>query len=93
MQLATDPQFTAGLRNLALGEQNQMHISGLLDGPYYARLATDGGRIIAGPVDFQVKHRNLANALLLFGIGLVLFLTLLAVMVRFTRVPSPESVV
>lgn len=92
MQLAIDPGFSAGVRNLALGEQNRVHISGLLDGSYYARLVTDTGRTIAGPLGFQVKHRNLADALLLFGIGLALFLGLLAVMLRFTLCPSREQV-
>jgi len=85
VQLSEDPQFQDSARQLAVARQNQVHISGLSDGLYFAQLLNGSGEIIAGPIEFEVRHRNLADALWLFGTGLALFLTLLLVLLWVSR--------
>ena len=84
LQVATDPSFSSLLRNLTLQEQEKVHLSGFTDGAYYVRLLDDQHQILTNKVEFQVKHRDLQSAWLLFATGLTLFIALLVSIYRFT---------
>jgi hypothetical protein len=85
LQVANDPQLQQTVRSMALQGQSEVHLSGFRNGEYYAQLFNDTGVALGAPVQFQVQHRDLGNATLLFCLGAVLFAFLLALLVRFTR--------
>lgn len=72
-------------RLIALREQNQVHLSGLSDGRYKARLKDVVGNAVSSQISFEVRHRDLGTAWTLFGIGMALFVFLVGLVVRFNK--------
>jgi len=85
LQVATDQSFQTLVRDLKLRGQKQVHLSGFTDGSYFVRLVDDERQLLTNEVSFQVKHRDLQMAWLLFAVGLVLFVLLLFSIIRFTH--------
>lgn len=87
LQVSTDVAFEELVRvvplNLQVVEKSQIHISGLVDGFYYARLAAADGAPASGVAEFEVRHRQLGTALVIFCVGAALFVALIAVVWRF----------
>lgn len=87
LQVGGDSEFHDLIRvvplNVQVVEKSQIHISGLTDGVYYARLTTGGGDPLTDVVRFEVQHRELGTALLIFFIGAALFVALIVVVLRF----------
>ena len=85
LQISRDAAFTHRLRELRLPQQNKVHLSGFENGLYYARLVGEQRQPLSAMIQFRVQHHSLKNAFLLFGIGLLLFILLLACLLQFTR--------
>jgi len=85
--ISTDAAFTHRIYDLPLPGQNKVHLSGFEDGLYFARIVGEQLQPLSATVQFRVQHPSLNNAFLLFGIGLLLFLLLLACLLRFIRKP------
>jgi len=85
LQVATDAGLQKVIRSLHLQGQAKVHLSGFGDGVYYARLAAPDGQWLSAPARFEVQHRDLGLASLLFAIGAGLFCFLLATLFRFNR--------
>ncbi len=85
LQIANDPGFRSLVRNLTLRAQHQIHLSGLENGVFYARLVNQQGQVLSSTAHWEVKHRSLQTAWLLFSIGLFLFSLLLFFAFRYTR--------
>jgi hypothetical protein len=82
--IASDPDFHHVMRRLSLASQHQVHLSGFSDGSYYARLLDANGNVLAPDAGFDVTHRNLGLASMLFALGAGLFVFLLVTLFRFT---------
>jgi len=87
LQVATDSEFNQLIRNINLKGQTQVHLSGFEDGIYIARLLK-GNVALTQPARFEVQHRELSDAVLLFAIGAALFVLLVVTLLRFSR---PQS--
>lgn len=87
LQVATDSEFNQLIRNIKLKGQTQVHLSGFEDGIYIARLLK-GNVALTQPARFEVQHRALSDAVLLFAIGAVLFMLLVVTLLRYSR---PQS--
>lgn len=85
LQVSTDPRFEKLLHNLKLVAQSQVHLSGFDDGDYFARVISPSGQPSASTAQFSVAHRDLNTATGLFGLGAVLFVLLVACLIRFTQ--------
>lgn len=87
LQVSIDAGFGDLVRvvplNIQVIEKAQIHISGLADGVYYARLASGEGRPLSDVARFEVRHRELGTALLIFFVGAALFIALIVVVLRF----------
>lgn len=87
LELAADNRFKKTIRSVPLNsqivEKAQVHISGLSDGDYFARLLAEDASPVSDTVVFRVQHRDLGTALSIFAIGAALFITLIAVVIRF----------
>lgn len=92
LELALDSGFARPVRTVPLNsqilEKGQVHISGLQDGEYVARLVSESYEPLSNVVRFDVRHRSLKLALLIFSVGAVLFTILLALVFRFSRQES-----
>jgi len=81
---SSDKTFTRQTFNIT--GQRQATLSGFADGIYQARLVDSQGD--SAPVliaEIHVQHRPLTQALVLFGIGLMAFLLLTGLLLRFNR--------
>jgi hypothetical protein len=79
-----DKAFTGQTFNIT--GQRQATLSGFADGIYQARLVDSQGN--KAPVliaEVYVQHRSLTQALILFGIGLMAFILLTGLLLRFNR--------
>lgn len=85
LQVGVDPQLLQLERSIYLQGQNQAHLSGFSNGEYYARLVGTDGLVLSNSVHFQVQHRDLGTATLLFCLGAVLFVFLVVSLMRFTH--------
>jgi hypothetical protein len=85
VQIASDPSFNQLVRSIKLTNQNLVHLSGFPDGTYHIRLLEDNQPIQSGAVSFEVKHRQLDNAVALFIVGLFLFVFLILTLYHFNR--------
>ena len=88
LQVAADSEFTRLTRSLQLAGQDQVHLSGFADGVYFARLLDNAGASLSNTVRFEVEHRSLRSASLLFSVGAALFGFLVVTLFRFTRSDS-----
>ena len=88
LQVGRDREFDQVMRSLQLTGQDQVHLSGFEDGVYFARLLSDTGASLSNTVRFDVEHRSLRSASLLFSIGAALFGSLVVTLFRFTRSDS-----
>lgn len=92
LELALDSGFARPVRTVPLNsqilEKGQVHISGLRDGDYVARLVSESYEPLSNVARFEVRHRNLKIALLIFAVGAVLFAVLLAMVFRFSKQES-----
>jgi len=66
------------------GANHALFLSGLADGTYYFTLQDENGARSA-PLELSVTHQSLAQALWLSAIGALVFLSVLAVIVRGAR--------
>jgi hypothetical protein len=85
VQIASDPSFNQLVRSIKLTNQNLVHLSGFPDGTYHIRLLEDNQSIQSSAVSFQVKHRQLDDAVALFIVGLSLFVFLIITLYHFNR--------
>jgi hypothetical protein len=85
LQLASDESFATLVNELTLRNQQQVHLSGLSDGRYFARVLDNNGASLTDSVSFTVQHRDVRIAWSLFFTGLSLFVLLIFIMRRFTR--------
>lgn len=85
LQISFDPSFKKVIRNIKLTNQNRIHLTGFDDGHYYTRLINNDNTVISEVSSFRVKHRQLRNAVILFFIGLTLFVFLIVTLYRFSR--------
>ena len=85
LEVGTDAEMRDVTRTLTLVGQNQVHLSGFEDGVYFARLQDGAGTTLSNTIRFEVEHRSLQSASLLFAIGAGLFAFLLVTLFRFTR--------
>jgi hypothetical protein len=85
VQIASDPSFNQLVRSIKLTNQNLVHLSGFPDGTYHIRLLEDNQPIQSSAVSFEVKHRQLDDAVALFIIGLSLFVFLIITLYHFNR--------
>ena len=71
---------------LYLGRDRATTLSGLADGSYQVRMATNAAPLkTTDTVSFTVKHHSLGDALAFFGSGAVIFLILLVLLLRGGR--------
>jgi hypothetical protein len=80
LQQSTSLTFTAP-HNRQLTPQGSLTITGLPDGEYYFRLV-DGEAQLSDPLQVTVEHHTLERAGLFFALGLVLFIILVATILR-----------
>lgn len=85
VQIASDPSFNQLVRSIKLTNQNLVHLSGFPDGTYHIRLLEDNQPIQSSAVSFEVKHRQLDDAVALFIVGLSLFVFLIITLYHFNR--------
>ena len=85
VQVSTDPQAQQLVRSLSLQGQSQVHLSGFDNGVYFARLLNRGDVPLTRATRFEVQHRALPDAMVLFAIGAGLFVFLMVTLLRFTR--------
>lgn len=85
LQVALDDGFNQIVRDLSLTRQNKVHLSGFKDGSYFVRVTDSRGVPLTITAHFQVQHRDLTMATLLFALGATLFVFLLVTLFRFTR--------
>ena len=85
VQVSTDPQAQQLVRSLSLQGQSQVHLSGFDNGVYFARLLNRGDVPLTRATRFEVQHRALSDAMVLFAIGAGLFVFLMVTLLRFTR--------
>ena len=88
LQVAEDAEFARLTRSLQLTGQQQVHLSGFEDGVYFARVLDNTGSSFSNTVRFEVEHRSLRSASLLFSVGAALFGFLVLTLFRFTRSDS-----
>lgn len=92
LQIASDPEFAHLVRELTLQGQNKVHLSGFENGKYFARLVASNGESLFNSVQFEVAHRDLRTAFVLFALGAGLFVLLLATLLRFSYfTPQQQS--
>lgn len=88
LELALDDSFVKLVRTVPLNsqvlEKHQVHISGLQDGAYVARLVSPSYQPLSNTLHFEVRHRSLQTALAFFAVGALLFVALVAVVIRFS---------
>lgn len=88
LELALDQAFTKMARTVPLNsqvlEKGQVHISGLQDGEYSARLVSESYAAQSNVIAFRVQHRDLSTALWIFALGAILFVALVAMVFRFS---------
>jgi len=89
LELSAHVGFTPNIRRYPLTHQTKVHISGLMDGIYYARLLDQTHAPISQPLRFEVKHRTLNTALILFSGGAFLFMFLISLIIYFTVLKPP----
>lgn len=89
LQVAANPTFEPLIRQFPLHPLNldnaQIHVTGLSDGHYHARLWQPENSALSNVVQFQVEHRDVTTAFFIFGVGLALFLVLGATLFRFSQ--------
>lgn len=85
VQIASDPSFNQLVRSIKLTNQNLVHLSGFPDGTYHIRLLEGNQPIQSSAVSFEVKHRQLDDAVALFIVGLSLFVFLIITLYHFNR--------
>lgn len=88
MQLATEPNFQAAFATYNLAQQQQVSLSGLANGEYYARLIDSTETPISNVTSFHVQHRELTTAWLLFAVGALLFLLLTGILLLLQKSSS-----
>lgn len=88
LELALDDRFIKMVRTVPLNsqvlEKGQVHISGLRDGAYSARLVSESYEPLSNVIAFNVQHRDLSTALWIFAVGALLFVALVVVVIRFS---------
>ena len=90
VQIAADTTFSNLLWDFTTGTQEQAHVSGFADGAYYVRLVDPSTSNVMASARFEVKHRSLTLAIVLFGIGAALFVPLIVLVVRGARSTAGE---
>ncbi|MCK7458320.1 hypothetical protein [Idiomarina aminovorans] len=89
IEVASDSDFTERTRQFpALGDFKDISLTGFSNGKYYVRArAEDANRqaYVSNTVKITVKHYPLWQALTLFFIGLVIFITLVATLLLLHR--------
>lgn len=88
LQVGFDADLEQVIRSPVLTGQQQVHLSGFADGVYFARLVDGSGDVLSNTVSFEVEHRPLRAASLLFAIGAALFCFLVITLFRFARTDS-----
>lgn len=83
LEIAEGPHF-ADARELYRGTNRSMFVSGLEDGAYVFRLRDDDGRV-SQTLALTVRHQSLGRALLLAAVGALVFLAVVAVILRGVR--------
>lgn len=83
IQTSKDIDFRKVIREISTTNPNQVHLSGFEDGKYYIRLLNAQKNQITNSVELIVKHQNLSHAFILFFIGLLLFIILITLIIRF----------
>lgn len=71
------------------GPDRATTLSGRPDGRYEFRLKADG-QFVTTPLSLTIEHHPLSRAWMFFGIGAVMFVLLLAVLIRGSRKPIPQ---
>ena len=89
IEVASDSDFTERTRQFpALGDFKDISLTGFSNGTYYLRArAEDADRqgYVSNTIEITVKHYPLWQALTLFFIGLVIFITLVATLLLLHR--------
>lgn len=85
LQVANNKEFSNIFASYELIDQTQVSISGLPDGQYFARLISTQLAPVSDVASFRVEHRDLHNAWLLFSLGALLFVLLIATIFLLSR--------
>ncbi len=85
LQVATSPNFESIFASYNLVQQQQVSLSGLADGDYFARLLDHTQTPVSNVASFRVQHRDLAAAWLLFALGAALFSLLLGILLNLQK--------
>lgn len=89
LQISDHPTFNHLLKDISLTNQNAVHLSGFNNGTYYVRLHENKQQISSSDIaQFNVRHRQLDEAITLFILGLSLFVFLVFTLYRFNRHPQ-----
>lgn len=83
LELARTPDFSDA-RELYSGSNEAYFLSGLANGTYYLSLRNAAGEVSA-PLQLSVVHQSLTRALWLAGLGALVFLAVVAAIVRGER--------
>lgn len=89
---STDKNFQKGVQRFpALGDFKQLSLTGFSDGTYYLRATADNIGQPSEIITVTVDHYPLWQALGLFLVGLLLFVTLVTVLLRSHRRVNKEA--
>ncbi|OCC23023.1 hypothetical protein MB02_14525 [Croceicoccus estronivorus] len=83
LDLAHRPDFSDA-RTLYSGANSAYFLSGLADGTYYLKLRDEAGTASA-TLELDVAHQSLTRALWLAGLGALVFLAIVATILRGAR--------
>lgn len=89
IEVASNLDFTEDTREFpALGHFNDISLTGFSDGKYYLRARVEnasGQSFVSNTIEVTVKHYPLWQALSLFFVGLIIFITLVATLLLLHR--------
>lgn len=89
VEVASNSEFTENTRQFpALGNFKDISLTGFSNGTYYLRARAESGNgqtLVSNTIKITVKHYPLWQALTLFFIGLVIFITLVATLLLLHR--------
>lgn len=91
LQQATSTDFTNPKYYRYFGDFSELTATGVPSGQYFLRLVDEQGHSHSNVIEVTVDHYSLWQALSLFGIGLLLFVILVATQLYFFKRTSQQA--
>ncbi|WP_417656809.1 hypothetical protein [Pseudidiomarina aestuarii] len=91
LQQATSTDFNNPKRYRFFGDFSELTATGVPSGHYFLRLVDEQGQSHSNVIEVTVDHYPLWQALSLFGIGLLLFVTLVATQFYFFKRTTTQA--